>query len=41
MRDIETEGGLFKLRLELKDVLNRLVGAGVIKQIYFSDFIVQ
>ncbi len=41
MRDIETEGSLFKLRLELKDVLNRLVGSGVIKQIYFSDFIVQ
>jgi flagellar basal body-associated protein FliL len=41
MRDIETEGGLFKLRLELKDVLNRLVGSGIIKQIYFSDFIVQ
>ena len=41
MRDIETEGGLFKLRLELKDILNGLVGSGIIKQIYFSDFIVQ
>ena len=41
MRGIETEGGLFKLRLELKDVLNGLVGSGIIKQIYFSDFIVQ
>ncbi|MEE9605546.1 MAG: flagellar basal body-associated FliL family protein [Candidatus Scalindua sp.] len=41
MRDVETEGDLFKLRLELKDVLNGLVGSGIIKQIYFSDFIVQ
>jgi flagellar basal body-associated protein FliL len=41
MRDVETEGGLFKLRLELKDILNELVGSGIIKRIYFSDFIVQ
>jgi flagellar basal body-associated protein FliL len=41
MRDVETEGGLFKLRLELKDILNELVGSGTIKRIYFSDFIVQ
>ncbi len=39
---VETEGGLFKLRLEIKELLNKLLGPGdVIKQVYFSDFIVQ
>ncbi len=39
---VETEGGLFKLRSEIKDLLNKLLGSGeIIKQVYFSDFIVQ
>ncbi len=39
---VETDGGLFKLRLEIKDLLNKLLGPGdIIKQVYFSDFIVQ
>lgn len=42
VKAVETEGGLFKLRLEIKDLLNKLLGpGGVIKQVYFSDFIVQ
>jgi len=42
VKDVETEGGLFKLRLEIKDLLNKLLGSGdIIKQVYFSDFIVQ
>jgi flagellar basal body-associated protein FliL len=41
-KDVETEGGLFKLRLEIKDSLNKLLGSSdMVKQIYFSDFIVQ
>jgi flagellar basal body-associated protein FliL len=39
---VETEGGLFKLRLEIKVLLNKLLGSGdIIRQVYFSDFIVQ
>ncbi len=39
---VETEGGLFKLRLEIMNLLNKLLGSGdIIKQVYFSDFIVQ
>ncbi len=42
VKALETEGGLFKLRLEIKDLLNKLLGSGdIIKQVYFSDFIVQ
>ncbi len=42
VEDIDTEGGLSKLRLEIKDLLNKLLGSGdIIKQVYFSDFIVQ
>ncbi len=42
VKAVETEGGLFKLRLEIKDLLNKLLGSGdIIKQVYFSDFIVQ
>ncbi len=41
VKDIDTEG-LFKLRLEIKDLLNKFLGSGdIIKQVYFSDFIVQ
>ncbi len=40
--DIESEGSLFKLRLEIKNSLNKVLGHGkIIKQVYFSDFIVQ
>lgn len=39
---METEGGLFKLRLEIKGALNKLLGSDdIIKKVYFSDFIVQ
>ncbi len=42
VKAVETEGGLFKLRLEIKDLLNKLLGSrDIIKQVYFSDFIVQ
>ncbi|MHC4182160.1 MAG: flagellar basal body-associated FliL family protein [Planctomycetota bacterium] len=42
LKDVESEGGLFKLRLEIKDSLNKLLGSrDMVKQIYFSDFIVQ
>jgi flagellar FliL protein len=42
LKDVESEGGLFKLRLEIKDSLNKLLGSSnMVKQIYFSDFIVQ
>jgi flagellar basal body-associated protein FliL len=42
VKDIDMEEGLFKLRLEIKDLLNKLLGSGdIIKQVYFSDFIVQ
>jgi flagellar basal body-associated protein FliL len=42
VKAVETEGGLFKLRLEIKALLNKLLGSGdIIKQVYFSDFIVQ
>ncbi len=42
VKDIGAEGSLFKLRLEIKDLLNKLLGSGdIIKQVYFSDFIVQ
>ncbi len=42
LRDVESEGGLFKLRLEIKESLNKLLGSrDMVKQIYFSDFIVQ
>ncbi len=42
LKDVESEGGLFKLRLEIKDSLNKLLGSrNTVKQIYFSDFIVQ
>jgi flagellar protein FliL len=42
MKDLDTEGGLFKLRLEIKDSLNKLLGSNnKIRQIYISDFIVQ
>ncbi len=42
LRDVESEGGLFKLRLEIRDSLNKLLGSrDMVKQIYFSDFIVQ
>ncbi|GJQ58265.1 MAG: hypothetical protein D8M57_02745 [Candidatus Scalindua sp. AMX11] len=41
-KEIETEGSLLRLRLEIKNILNELLGAGdTIKQIYFSDFIIQ
>lgn len=40
--DIESEGSLIKLRLEIKSSLNKLIGPDkIIKQVYFSDFIVQ
>ncbi|MFQ5962961.1 MAG: flagellar basal body-associated protein FliL [Candidatus Scalinduaceae bacterium] len=40
--EIEMGGDLFKLRLEIKNILNKLLGSNdIIKQIYFSDFIVQ
>lgn len=40
--DIESEGSLFKLRLEIKNSLNKVLGHDkIIKQVYFSDFIVQ
>ncbi len=42
LKDVESEGGLFKLRLEIKESLNKLLGSrDMVKQIYFSDFIVQ
>jgi len=42
VKDIDMEEGLSKLRLEIKDLLNKLLGSGdIIKQVYFSDFIVQ
>ncbi len=42
LKDVESEGGLFKLRLEIRDSLNKLLGSrDMVKQIYFSDFIVQ
>lgn len=40
-KDIETEGNVFKLRLEIKNSLNKLFKTKIIKQVYFSDFIVQ
>lgn len=40
--NIESEGSLFKLRLEIKISLNKVLGHGkIIKQVYFTDFIVQ
>ncbi len=42
LKDVESEGGLHKLRLEIRDSLNKLLGSrDMVKQIYFSDFIVQ
>lgn len=40
-KEIETEGGLFKLRLEIKNVLNEILRSEIVNQVYFSDFIVQ
>ncbi len=40
--EIETEGSLLRLRLEIKSILNELLGSSnIIKKVYFSDFIVQ
>lgn len=41
-KEIETEGSLLRLRLEIKNILNEVLGTGeTIKQVYFSDFIIQ
>ena len=41
-KDLKSEGNLFKLRLEIKNILNDLLGSNnIIKKVYFSDFIVQ
>lgn len=41
-KEIETEGSLLRLRLEIKNILNEVLGTGEkIKQVYFSDFIIQ
>ena len=42
LKEVESEGGMFKLRLEIQDSLNKLLGShDMVKQVYFSDFIVQ
>jgi flagellar basal body-associated protein FliL len=39
---IGTQDSLIKLRSEIKDILNNLLGSdNAIRQVYFSDFIVQ
>ncbi|MCP5006848.1 MAG: hypothetical protein GY941_23315 [Planctomycetes bacterium] len=41
-KEIETEGDLLRLRLEIKNILNEVLGAEeIIIQVYFSDFIIQ
>jgi flagellar FliL protein len=41
-KEIETEGSLLRLRLEIKNILNEVLGTvDTIKQVYFSDFIIQ
>lgn len=41
-KDLKSEGNLLKLRLEIKNILNDLLGSNhIIKKVYFSDFIVQ
>ena len=41
-KEIETEGSLLGLRLEIKNILNAVLGTGeTIKKVYFSDFIIQ
>ncbi len=42
VKDLVMEEGLGKLRLEIKDSLNKLLGSSnMVRQIYFSNFIVQ
>jgi flagellar basal body-associated protein FliL len=39
---IGTQASLIKLRSEIKDILNKILGSdNAIRQVYFSDFIVQ
>ncbi|MDR4498647.1 MAG: flagellar basal body-associated FliL family protein [Candidatus Scalindua sp.] len=41
-KEIEKEGSLLGLRLEIKNILNEVLGTGeTIKKVYFSDFIIQ
>ena len=42
VKEIEMEGSLLGLRLEIKNILNEVLGTGeTIKKVYFSDFIIQ
>ncbi len=40
-KEIESEGSLLRLRLEIKNILNEVLEEEIIKQVYFSDFIIQ
>ncbi|ODS30716.1 MAG: flagellar basal body-associated protein FliL [Candidatus Scalindua rubra] len=41
-KEIETQASQLKMRSEIKDILNELLGiSNAVKQVYFSDFIVQ